>query len=147
MLPVVNGNLLPTVSRFFDDDWNNLFDWTNPRMIQSKSSLPSVNIMEEADQFVVEMAVPGMKKEDFNVSLHNNVLTIKAENRLEDEMKNKKFARREFNYHSFQRTFNLDGNVVNDAKIAATYKDGILKLILPKKDEAKEKPAREIKIS
>lgn len=148
MLPVKNA-LLPTVSRFFDDDWNNLFDWNNRNFSNNYTTLPSVNIQENADEFVVEMAAPGMKKDDFQVELHNNVLTIKSEmkNERSEEEKNDNYTRREFSYQSFQRSFNLNNKVVDDSKIEAKYQDGILRLVLPKKEEAKEKPARLIKIS
>ncbi|PSR12910.1 MAG: heat-shock protein [Bacteroidetes bacterium] len=147
MLPVTR-NLLPTVSRFLDDDWNGLFDWTNRNFSNTATTLPSVNIKEEADQFVVEMAAPGMKKSDFQIELNNNVLTIRSEVQRDEEEKTANgFLRREFSYQSFQRSFNLNNKVVDDAKIKATYQDGILRLNLPKKEEAKEKPARLIKIS
>jgi HSP20 family protein len=147
MLPVTR-NLLPTVSRFLDEDWNSLFDWTNRNFSTTATTVPSVNIKEEADQFVVEMAAPGMKKNDFQIELNNNTLTIKSEvQRDEEEKMANGFLRREFSYQSFQRSFNLNNKVVDDAKIKATYQDGVLRLNLPKKEEAKVKPARFIKIS
>jgi HSP20 family protein len=147
MLPVKTA-LLPTVSRIFDDNWANLFDWTTPSLTQASGSIPSVNIKETPDAFLVEMAAPGMKKEDFQVELHNNVLTIKSEKQedLEDDQ-NELFTRREYSYRSFKRTFNLNNQVVDDAKINAKYLDGILHITLPKKEEAKVKPARMIKIT
>lgn len=146
MLPV-KTSLLPNVSKFFDDDWNNLFDWSNRNFTSHQSTLPSVNIWENADSFIVEMAAPGMKKEDFHVELHNNVLTIKSE--VKDELKeeNESYTRKEFSYQAFQRSFNLNDKVVDDSKIEANYLNGILRLTLAKKEEAKEKPARLIKIS
>lgn len=146
MLPV-KTSLLPTVSRFFEDDWNNLFDWTNRNYTLNQSTLPSVNIQENADNFIVEMAAPGMKKENFIVELHNNVLTIKSELNNEKKEENVNFTRKEFSYQSFQRSFNLNNNVVDDSNIKAKYEDGILRLIIAKKEEAKEKPSRLIKIS
>lgn len=146
MLPV-NGNLLPTVSKFFDDDWNNMLDWSNRNVTHSPATLPSVNIHEDADHFIVEMAAPGLSKKDFNISLDNDSLSISAELKSEDDSKKGSFTRREFSYQSFRRTFSLNKRVVDDAKIAASYADGILKIVLPKKDEAKDKPARTIKIS
>lgn len=143
MLPVKN-QLLPNVSRFFDDDWNSLFDWKNRNYSDHAATLPSVNIKETKDEFLVELAAPGMTKEDFSIELNNDVLTIKSE-QLE-QRENEDYTRREFNYSTFQRSFNLNKQVVNDAKIKACYADGILKLSLPKKEEAKEKPARRIEI-
>ena len=89
-----------------------------------------------------------MKKNDFQIELNNNTLTIKSEvQRDEEEKMANGFLRREFSYQSFQRSFNLNNKVVDDAKIKATYQDGVLRLNLPKKEEAKVKPARFIKIS
>ena len=146
MLPV-KSSLLPTVSRFFEDDWNAVFDWSNRNFSNTQTTLPSVNIIENADNFLVEMAAPGMKKDDFQIELDNNLLTIKSqvENSTEEQKDN--YSRKEFSYQSFQRSFNLNKQVVNDAQIKATYEEGILRLTLPKREEAKEKPARVIKIS
>lgn len=145
MLPVHNS-LLPNVSRFFDDDWNSLFDWSN-RNLLNKATMPQVNIKETNDEYLVEVAAPGMKKEDFQIELHNNVLTIQSEKRQEHEEKEgESYTRREFSYQSFKRTFNLNERVVDEGNIKANYKDGILSLSLPKKEEAKVKPARVIEI-
>lgn len=147
MLPVKNS-LLPTVSRFFDEDWNSLFDWTHRNFSSFQSTLPQVNIKETDENYIVEVAAPGMKKEDFQIELHNNVLTIKSEVKKESEDNTEnQYTRREFSYQSFQRSFNLNNRVVDDSKINATYQDGILSLTLAKKEEAKAKPARLIEIS
>ena len=146
MLPV-KTSLLPTVSRFLDDDWNNLFDWSNRNFTIPQATLPAVNIKESGESFIVEMAAPGMKKEDFHIELHNNVLTIKSD--LSDDINDESthFTRREFSYRSFQRSFNLNDRVVDRSNIEARYQDGILSITLAKKEEAKEKPARTIKIA
>lgn len=143
-----NNSLLPSMSRFMDDDWNNLFDWRNRNYSPSTTTLPSVNVKETKDEFVVEMAAPGMKKEDFDIQLDNNMLTIRSERKHENEQKDEdgKYSRREFSYQSFQRSFNLDQQVVDDDNISATYEDGILSLTIPKKEEAKEKPPRSIEV-
>jgi HSP20 family protein len=147
MLPVKNA-LLPTVSKFFDDDWNSLFDWTNRNFSTTATTLPQVNIKETGNEFIIEMAAPGMAKDDFQIELHNNMLTIKSELKKEKEEKEgENYTRREFSYQSFQRSFNLNNRVVDDTKISATYKEGILNLTLPKKEEAKIKPTRLIEIS
>ena len=147
MLPV-KSSLLPTVSRFIDDDWNSLFDWANRNHSTPVSTLPSVNIKETGDEFVVEMAAPGMKKNDFQIELNNNLLIIKCELKNESEEKEAdRYTRKEFNYRSFVRSFNLNNRIIDESKIKATYLDGILNLRLPKKEEAKEKPLKLIKVS
>jgi len=146
MLPV-KSNLLPTVSKFFEDDWNNLFDWTNRNFSQIKSTLPSVNIEDDQDHILIKLAVPGMKKTDFKVELNNDILSIKGESetkRVENE--GKRFSIKEFDYSSFHRTFNLNNAFIDNQKIEAQYKDGVLMIRLAKKEEAKEKPARQITI-
>lgn len=141
--------VLPAVSRFLDDDWNSLFDWRNRNFSSTTTTLPSVNVKETGDEFIVEMAAPGMKKDDFNIELHDNVLTIRSEvrNEHEEENGNGKYSRREFSYQSFQRSFNLNNQVVDDEQIEATYQDGILRLVLPKQENAREKPPRQIEIN
>ncbi|GAA4815874.1 Hsp20/alpha crystallin family protein [Litoribaculum gwangyangense] len=136
----------PSLSSWFDDfsltDFPSLFA-TN---FNTGISLPKVNIKEVADAFIVEMAVPGLKKSDFNINLENNILSISAELKEENENVNDNYTRREFGYSSFKRTFTLP-ETVNDSKINAKYTDGILHVHLPKKEEAKQKPPRTISIS
>jgi HSP20 family protein len=136
----------PSLSSWFDDfsltDFPSLFA-TN---FNTGISLPKVNIKEVADAFIVEMAVPGLKKSDFNINLENNILSISAELKEENENVNDNYTRREFGYSSFKRTFTLP-ETVNDSKINAKYTDGILHVHLPKKEEAKQKPPRTINIS
>ena len=144
-----SNSILPAVSRFLDDDWNQLFDWRNRNFSSTTTTLPSVNVRETGDEFVVEMAAPGMKKEDFQIELHNDVLTIRSEQKHEANQDYEKgqYSRREFSYQSFQRSFNFNNRVVDDAQINATYRDGILRLTLPKREEAREKPARQIEVA
>jgi len=146
MLPT-KKSLFPTVSRFFDDDWFDLFDWTSQNFSPTSTTLPSVNIKETDNDFIVEVAAPGMRKEDFHVELKDNMLTIRSERQEKHEENEDRYARREFSYQSFQRSFNLNNRVVDDANINAKYENGILTLTLPKKEEAKAKPARTIEIS
>jgi HSP20 family protein len=104
--------------------------------------------METENEFKVEVAAPGMEKKDFNINLDNNVLTISSEKEETKEEKDKKgnYTKREFSYSSFQRSFTMPDSV-NVDKIAAAYKDGVLNITLPKREEAKVKPAKVIKIS
>jgi HSP20 family protein len=146
-----NKNLLPSFSRIWDDDdfFNrNLMNWGVSNFSDAGSTLPAVNIRETEDSYQVEMAAPGMKKEDFKIELDNNMLTISSEKSEEyEENEKEKYSRREFSYQSFQRSFSLPKEVVDEEKIQARYKDGMLYLTIPKKEEAKQKPPRKIQIA
>ena len=149
-----NGSLANSNSNQNFLSWSNLlediFQRDLPSVFTSNFNngytLPKVNIQETPDDFIVEMAVPGLKKSDFNIDIDNQVLSISTEKKEESEHKEENYTRREFGYASFKRTFTLPESV-NDEKINATYNEGILRILLPKKEEAKQKPARSIKIS
>lgn len=140
-----NSNF-PTLSNWLDDIFNRDLPSVFTTNFNTGITLPKVNIKETADAFIVEMAVPGLKKSDFQIDLDNQVLSISTETKEEKEQQEENYTRREFGYSSFKRTFNLPESV-NDENINASYKEGILSIILPKKEEAKQKPARSIKIS
>jgi len=110
------------------------------------TTVPAVNISDNENDFTVEMAAPGMKKSDFNINLDHNVLTISSEQKEEKEQKDKHFTKKEFSYRSFERSFTLP-EAVDQEKISAKYIDGVLKVVLPKKEEAKVKPSKLIKVS
>jgi len=132
-------------NRFFEGD---LRDWSSMNFAGTNSTLPAVNVKENDNEYQIEVAAPGMKKDDFKVNYDNGRLTISSEFQEEKEdEKNGKYTRKEYHYQSFQRAFTIPENVVNGEKIEARYKDGILYLNLPKREEVKPKPAREIKIS
>jgi HSP20 family protein len=107
---------------------------------------PSVNIIEGKDDFRIEVAAAGMEKKDFRIDLDNNLLIIEARKEMKKDEKDERYTRRDFCYNSFQRTFTLP-DTIDGEKIDANYSDGILKITLPKREEAKVKPAREINIS
>jgi len=131
------------LNEFFDRDW---LDWTSRHFSDTNTTLPSVNIKESADGFEVEVAAPGLDKSDFKIQLSNGVLTISSEKKVENETKEgQKFTRREFSYQSFSRSFTLP-EIVEGEKISAKYDNGILKVSIPKKEEAKSKPAKTIEI-
>ena len=136
----------PLISTWFDDFSLSEFPSLFSSNFNTGISLPKVNIKEVSDAFIVEMAVPGLKKSDFNINLENNILSISAELKEENEQNNEGYTRREFGYSSFKRTFTLP-ETVNDSQINASYNEGILHVHLPKKEEAKQKPPRTIKIS
>lgn len=149
-----NGNLANTnsnanysnVSTWLDDIFNRDLPSVFTSNFNTGMSVPKVNIKETADSFMIELAVPGLKKSDFKLDLDNQILTISTESKEENEHKEENYTRREFGYSAFKRTFTLPDSV-NDEKINANYTDGILSVLLPKKEEAKQKPVRSIKIS
>lgn len=139
-----NGNFFPTLlSDFFDNDKFFSNRWLEKEFAQS---LPSVNVKENSNEFNVELAVPGFKKNDFKISVDENTLTISAEKQEEKNEEKERFTRKEFSYNSFSRSFTLP-QTVNAGKIDAKYNDGILKLNIPKKEEAKTLPKKEIKVA
>ena len=145
MLAKRNENYLPS---FFDRFWNNeLMDWGSSNFSSTNTSLPAVNVKETIDEFVIELAAPGMDKKDFKVNFKNNVITISSEKENNKEEKNENYTRREFSYQSFQRSFTVPENAVLSDKIEAKYNNGILHVTLPKREEVKPQPEREIKIS
>lgn len=145
MLAKRDENYFPSIfDRFFNND---LMDWKNSNFSSTNTSLPAVNVLETNDEFVIELAAPGMNKNDFKVNFKNNVLTISSERKGEKEEKNENYTRKEFSYQSFQRSFTVSENSVLGEKISANYNNGILNIVLPKRDEIKPQPEREIKIS
>jgi HSP20 family protein len=119
-------------------------DWFGG-MENLNSSVPAVNIKDNDKDFELELVVPGRKKEDFNIEIDNNLLTISSELKTEDEVSEDNYTRKEFAFSSFRRTFTLPETIDTD-KIKADYLDGILKFTLPKKKEALPKPKRLIAI-
>jgi HSP20 family protein len=136
----------PGFSSLFDNflgrDMDEMFNWT-----RVDTAVPAVNIREEHDTFHVEIAAPGLKREDFQVTLDNGLLTITAEkgHHSEENGNGSRYTRREFGYRSFSRSFTLPSTVEAE-QIDARYQDGILHLVVPKKEEAKRKAPRQITI-
>ena len=132
-----NNNVFPSLmNEFFNDDFGlNFFN--------RNYSVPSVNSIENNDSFEIDLAVPGMKKEDFSIELNDKVLVISSES--SNNIENDKMRLNEFNFSSFQRSFRVPDSVDQD-KIKANYKNGILKIKLPKRKESNSKPNRVINI-
>ena len=133
-----NNNVFPSLmNEFFNDDFGlNFFN--------RNYSVQSVNSIENNDSFEIDLAVPGMKKEDFSIELNDKVLVISSES--SNNIENDKMRLNEFNFSSFQRSFRVPDSVDHD-KIKANYKNGILKIKLPKRKESISKPNRVINIS
>lgn len=133
------------VRRNNDFDWlNNWFDdnfFNTPVMAQTTTTAPAVNVKEDNKQYVMEVAVPGLKKEQVNMSIDKDAyLTLSIENKNEQKDENKKehYLRREFSYTSYRQSYALPDNV-NADKIEANVADGVLKVVLPKVEKKEEK--------
>ncbi len=138
------NNQLPTISNVFDDFFGG--DIFSTPVFNGKRSVPSVNVKETEDEYNIEVAAPGLNKDDFKVEVHNNVLNISYEKENKHEDKQEGYTRQEFCYSNFRRSFAIPRNEVDESKIDASYKDGILKITLHKREEVKPKPARMIEI-
>jgi HSP20 family protein len=129
--PQKNTAVNPWFNDVFDTFFNDSF--LSDRLV---SRVPAVNIAETENEFHVELAAPGLSKEDFKINLDKNVLTISAEKKTENTVEQKKYSKREYSYNSFVRSFTLPESA-DQSKIEAEYVDGILKLNVAKKEEAK----------
>ena len=130
--------LADVFQNFFDNDYVDFFN--------RKGMDPLANILEHPDSFELDLAAPGLKKDDFKIHLENNVLTISSEISDEKEEETKNYTRKEFHYSSFSRSFTLPRTIDLD-KIKADYDSGVLKVMLPKKEDARMDIKKEIKIS
>ncbi|MFN4233302.1 MAG: Hsp20/alpha crystallin family protein [Bacteroidia bacterium] len=135
MSNLIKKNPFSVMSLFDDFFTKDLFDWSNKNFAEFGSTLPSVNVKESDADYKLELAAPGLKKEDFKINLDGNLLTISSEKKEEKEDKDKegRYTRREYNYQSFSRSFTLPENSKAD-DIKAEYKDGVLNVVIPKKE-------------
>jgi|CXWJ01.1.fsa_nt_gi HSP20 family protein len=127
----------------FNELFNDFFD--NMINNSQRFTSPAVNITETDENFKLSLAAPGLAKEDFKISIDNDMLSISAEKKEEKNTSVEKFTRKEFSFSSFKRTFSLPEQV-DAEKVTANYENGVMVLVLPKREEAKPKPTREIKI-
>ncbi|UZO81468.1 Hsp20/alpha crystallin family protein [Aquimarina sp. ERC-38] len=137
-----NGLYPSFMEDFFEDNWP-----VRGKMYNQSSKIPAVNIKEVEDNFEIELAAPGMSEDNFDINIDNNTLTISVEKSESDTEQNEngRYTRQEFNYSSFQRSFSLPETVDEDA-IDASYNNGVLCISIPKKEEAKQKAPRQIKV-
>jgi len=133
----------PSVFDDFFKPWNEWFE--NGGSFPRTMNVPAVNITEHKDEYEVSLAAPGLKKEDFNIDVDGNMLTISSEKEEKREEKEKKVTRKEYNYSSFSRSFTLPEEI-NKEKIEAEYKDGVLRISLPRKEEAKKPSAKHVAV-
>jgi HSP20 family protein len=122
---------------FFNDDF---FNRPVTKMI------PAANVKETPADFVVELSAPGLKKEDFKIEVHDDVLNIESTKEEEKNEVNERYTRKEFRTSSFVRSFRMPQNIVSE-QIDAKYENGILKLVLPKREETKTIGPKQVKIS
>lgn len=133
----------PVLPNVFNDFFR---DWSTSNFSDTNTTLPAVNIKENENEFTVDVAAPGMNKEDFQVNLENDILTISSEKKENKEDTNDNYTRKEYSYMSFKRSFTLPKGIVDSEKIKATYKNGELKINIPKLEAAKPKPAKLITV-
>lgn len=124
------------VPAFFDDFFRPFNDWFGGSGLTGRTmNMPAVNIAETENSYAILLAVPGLKKEDIKISVDGTVLTISSEKEEEQQTNKDKWARKEYNYSSFSRSFNLPEEI-NQEKIEASYTDGVLKIELPRTEKA-----------
>ena len=128
--PFREFNTLPARLAFWGKDWE--------EPLSTTTYVPSVDIFETDNEVVVKAEMPGMNANDVDVRLENNVLTLKGERHFEKDAKEENYHRIEREYGTFTRSFALP-RTVNGDKVSAEYRDGILKIVLPKKEETKPK--------
>lgn len=135
LVKFANGQKNHSVNPFFNDVFDSIL---NDSFLSDKlaSRVPAVNIAETENEFNIELAAPGLKKENFKINLDKNVLTVSADKKVENIEEGKKFSKREYSYNSFTRSFTLP-ETADHGKIDAEYTDGILKLNIAKREEAK----------
>jgi HSP20 family protein len=133
----------PTIfTDFFNDGFfdNELTNFPLTRWV------PNANVRETTDEYVIELAAPGMDKDEFKVEMQEDVITIEGQHEEQREERDEEYHRKEFKTTSFKRSFRLPQSVITD-KVDAKYAHGILKLTLPKREEAKSIGKKLIKIS
>ena len=128
------GEMFPSVFEDFFKPWN---DWFNGGLWGKTMTVPNVNITDNKNEYMLSMAAPGLKKDDFKIDVDGNMLTISSEK----EEKDVSYTRKEYSYSSFSRSFTLPDEV-NKEKVEAAYEDGVLKLTLPKKEDARINAAK-----
>ena len=127
------------VDEFVNQDWNT-------KLHPSSTTSPAVNIIERETQFDIELAVPGMQKDNFEIEMEEGILSITANQEEEKASEKEKFTRREFSYNSFRRSFNVPDSV-DLSKIDANYSEGVLHISLPERKEALPQPKKLIRIN
>lgn len=142
MLARINKSYVPA---YWDDYFNDSF-FKGTSDLGQKNASPAVNILESDALFRIEVAAPGIAREDFNINLEDEVLTISSEHKEEKEENDRRYLRREFSYNAFKRSFKLT-ETIDAENIRAKFDSGILTIELPKKEEALPKAPRQIEVA
>lgn len=140
------SRLFPSWTNDTFDRLLNVDDIFNSDFFEENSLMPAMNVIEHEDDFEIEFAAPGFSKKDFVVTIEDNILHVNGEKKKEVEEKEENYARKEFSYTSFKRSLSLPQSVNLDQKVKATYKNGILKINLLKKEEVKEHPEKVVEV-
>jgi len=143
LFPMRATETVPSLFNDFFKPWNELFD--NNNSWGRTLNVPAVNITEEEHEYLVSLAAPGMKRDDFKIDVDGNMLTISSKKEESKEERDKKYTRKEYSYSSFNRTFTLPEEV-NKEKIEAKYQDGVLKIVLPLDEKVKKPTAKHIAV-
>ncbi|WP_282781396.1 Hsp20/alpha crystallin family protein [Phaeodactylibacter xiamenensis] len=139
-----NRTAAPSLFTDFDRVVNEVFGAAH-RPVGTRTFKPAVNVIEREDNFVLQVAAPGLQKSDFEIELEKGLLTIKVERDC-SAREGETIKRQEFGNYRFQRSFRL-GKLIDTENVEATYEQGVLQVNLPKKEEARPKPARKIEIA
>ena len=134
---------MPSVFDDFFKPWNEWFD--NGNTLERTFKVPAVNITEHKNEFLVSLAAPGLKKDDFKIDVEGNILTVSSQQEENKEENEKTYTRKEYSYSSFSRSFTLPDEISKE-KIDAKYEDGVLKISLPRKEEAIKNTAKTIAV-
>ena len=137
-----NSNFDSLLNNFMNGD----FHMNQNGLYSGNKTMPAVNIYEDNEQYSIELAAAGLKKENFSIEFNNGKLTVSAKEE-DKEGQDKRYTQREFNYAGFSRTFVVPKQKVDDVKITASYENGVLNITLPKREEVKPKPARNVEIA
>lgn len=141
MIAKFNRNYVPA---YWDDFFNDSF-FNQVKSTSCNGTTPAVNVSENEKEYTIEVAAPGIERKDFNLEVDNDVLTISTEQKASKEEQKQTFLRREFNFQTFNRSFQLP-ETIDQEQIKASHEAGILTLTLPKKEEEVQKIPRQIEV-
>ncbi len=137
-LPWFNGDITDWMSTdgFFEDEF-----------FSKNKNMPAMNVKDNDDNFEIELAVPGFSKDEIDVTVADDILSVSASKKKEDVAEKENYSRKEFSYKSFERTLQIPTTVNQEQEVSANYQDGILKLTLQKNKEIKASEKRKIEIA